>query len=435
MNTRLFTALTIVFCTECGFTKAEVEVWPIMRMDSDEKNLYLATEEHGLVVVDKETGEQTFFNEGNGKIKHNHLSDVQVNGNMLALAGGYTRDGYAIRFLHNEWVELMDMEAGSSVTIRVDESELSDVYAQKYPLSGWPPPMVENGYWPRVFFDKNHEHCLWYTVQDTWVVLYDYQNEKVEYVSYPLTDETIYSFSFEMISDFRYDQEGTLWISGGVLQDANGDWRGYIYKLNDEIANENKYGAESYFYNKDGKRETPETASCMTIDGKGNIWYARIGYSDEVYKFNGNDKWQLVFDWHDIGFKDEGNTYFYIRDLETDASGNVWLLTENMLYRITDNDELVECPCPYETGNRRSILIDGDVVYMATDKGLFKYEDGEFSMIKVPSGVNSGIQDMNEGGGNASCCIYKADGVQVSSPHKGISIFKPTKGRARKLYR
>lgn len=138
MNTRIYYALTIVFCTMCSFTKAEDEVWPIMRMASDENNLYLATEEHGLVIVDKETGKQTFFNEDNGKIRHNHLSDVQVNGNMLALAGGYTRDGYAIHFLWNDWVELLDLEAGSSVTIHVDENELSDCYALKYQLSKWP---------------------------------------------------------------------------------------------------------------------------------------------------------------------------------------------------------------------------------------------------------------------------------------------------------
>lgn len=138
MNTRLFCVLTIVFSTVCLFTKAEDEVWPIMRMASDENNLYLATEEHGLVIVDKETGKQTFFNEDNGKIRHNHLRDVQVNGNMLALAGGYTRDGYAIHFLWNDWVELLDLEAGSSVTIHVDENELSDCYAPKYQLSKWP---------------------------------------------------------------------------------------------------------------------------------------------------------------------------------------------------------------------------------------------------------------------------------------------------------
>ena len=431
MNTRIYYALTIVFCTMCSFTKAEDEVWPIMRMASDENNLYLATEEHGLVIVDKETGKQTFFNEDNGKIRHNHLRDVQVNGNMLALAGGYTRDGYAIHFLWNDWVELLDLEAGSSVTIHVDENELSDCYAPKYQLSKWP-LSTGNGYWPRVFFDQNHEHCLWYTVYDTWAVLYDYQNEKVEYISYPLTSETIYSFSREMISDFRYDQDGALWISGGVLQDDKGDWRGYLYKLTDEIAHENEYGAESYFYNKEGTRVVPETSSCMAIDGKGNIWYARTGYEDEVYKFDGNDQWQLVFDGNDIGLKDEGNTYYYIRDLETDASGNVWLLTENMLYRITDHDELVECPCPYETGNKRSILIDGDIVYMATDKGLFKYEDEEFSMIKVPSAADTGIREVNEGGGTATCRVYRADGVQVASPQKGVSIFKPTKGKAKK---
>ena len=55
MNTRIYYALTIVFCTMCSFTKAEDEVWPIMRMASDENNLYFATEEHGLIIVDKET--------------------------------------------------------------------------------------------------------------------------------------------------------------------------------------------------------------------------------------------------------------------------------------------------------------------------------------------------------------------------------------------
>ena len=432
MNTKQFCALTIVFCTVCFLTKAEDKVWPIMQMACDEKNVYLATEEHGLVIIDKETGEQTFLNEDNGRIKHNHLRDVQVNGNMLALAAGYTKEDAAIHFLSNEWVELLDLNDESSVTIHVDEDELLDNYAPKLQLSGWK-LFVGNGFWPRVFFDKNHEHCLWFTIYDTWAVLYDYQNEKVEYISYPLTSETTYSFSFEMISDFRYDQDGSLWISGGVLQDTEGDWRGYIYKLNDEIMRENEYGAESYFFNKEGKRVVPETSSCMTIDGKGNVWYARIGYDDEVYRFNGKDDWQLVFDWNDIGFKDEGNTYFYIRDLETDAFGNVWLLTENMLYRIMDNDDLVECPCPYETGNKRSILIDGTVIYMAADKGLFKYEDGEFSMIKVPSGDDSGIHENSRGA--TPYIIYTMDGIRVTSPHQGVSIFKPAKGKAKKVFR
>ena len=99
---------------------------------------------------------------------------------------------------------------------------------------------------------------------------------------------------------------------------------------------------------------------------------------------------------------------------------------------FVQNNELIDIECPYETGNKRSILIDGDIVYMATDKGLFKYEYGEFSMIKVPSDEDTGIREMNEGSGTATCRVYRADGVQVASPQKGVSIFKPTKGKAKK---
>lgn len=99
---------------------------------------------------------------------------------------------------------------------------------------------------------------------------------------------------------------------------------------------------------------------------------------------------------------------------------------------FVQNNELIDIECPYETGNKRSILIDGNIVYMATDKGLFKYEYGEFSMIKVPSDEDTGIREVNEGGGTATCRVYRADGVQVASPQKGVSIFKPTKGKAKK---
>ena len=86
-NTFKTLMLTAVLSLVASWAMAEPykeKAWEVVRMAHDAQRLYLATAERGLVVIDKATGEQTFFNVENGKLENNGINDVVVIGDKVS---------------------------------------------------------------------------------------------------------------------------------------------------------------------------------------------------------------------------------------------------------------------------------------------------------------------------------------------------------------
>jgi len=85
-------------------------------------------------------------------------------------------------------------------------------------------------------------------------------------------------------------------------------------------------------------------------------------------------------------------------------------------------EQFVEVACPFETGRRGQLHIDGDVVYMACEKGLYKYQDGGFTQMELPAGGHIGISQPEKP--SAASQFFGVDGIQRTSLGKGLNIVR-----------
>ena len=372
------------------------KAWEVVRMAHDDQRLYLATAERGLVVIDKATGEQTFFNVENGKLENNGINDVVVIGDKVYLAYRVVFSDRGVIFPKN-WLVYFDINEG-----RVTPFEFTDKDYNKLhhiaSLTGW---VI-----PRLFLDDQNN--LWFSVEDIYACKYDFAQHGIVYVS-PALDVMGSSVSNILsVADFRQDGQGNLYIASGVpYKGADG----VLYRLTAETMASGEYQLERLGVGFD----VWDTASCMEIDNEGNIWIGVKSFLERtrLYRVTPDGVWHR--------YPEEGFEPFVYSDIEKDDEGRLWLLTTDALYEV-QGEQFIEVPCPFETGRRGQLHIDGDVMYMACEKGLFKYHNGEFSMMEIPENGHVGIDDV--GDNPATRLVFGIDGIQRKGTNHGLRIIK-----------
>ena len=370
--------------------------WEVVRMAHDDQHLYLATAERGLVVIDKATGKQTFFNVDNGKLTHDWLNDIVVCDGKLYLTyraiqqdnGGYT--------FPKDWIACVDLNEGTVSPFAFTDEDVAK--AHKNVFYGM--------FLPRLFVDGDNN--LWLTIADCYACKYDFAKEGITYVSGPMSLLGSSIGEASVVSDFRIDRQGNLWIAGGVPYI---DEKGVLYRLTAETMAGGDYTMESL-----GIGFGPwDTASCMEIDGEGNVWVGirSIMKENRLCRISSDGTWKR--------YPEEGNVPFVYSDIEKDDDGRLWVLTTDALYEV-QGEQFVEVTCPFETGRRGQLHIDGDVLYMACEKGLYKYQDGGFTQMELPAGGHIGISQPEKP--SAASQFFGVDGIQRTSLSKGLNIVR-----------
>ncbi len=336
---RLFFLLMFAACFST--LSADDGQWEVVKMTHDASRLYLGTREHGLIIVDKESGKQTLLNKENGLLKENHIRDIKVFGSQVAFLE--TRVGYN----DPSWVEFMeDGQDTKSVEVKAPASSVPNELADCFGL--W--------LYPCIAFDGTGS--LWLTILDSWVCR--------------CVDETFTDFarvainrgSNRMISDMSFDDEGNLWL-------ANAHPDSILCK---------------YAGGKVEKFDLPGTALCIAIDSNGDKWLG-----GQLAKYD--DK-EMVF------YKGAGLVF----DIETDSDGRVWVMEADRLLRFLGSEcegfDHATTPAGkayhYETGRFEQIQIptanlncihaDGDLLYVASRQGMFVLDTttGEYRNMQVP---------------------------------------------------
>lgn len=398
-NTFKTLMLTAVLSLVSSWAMAEPykeKAWEVVRMAHDAQRLYLATAERGLVVIDKATGEQTFFNVENGKLENNGINDVVVIGDKVYLAYRVVFSDRGVIFPKN-WLVYFDINEG-----RVTPFEFTDKDYNKLhhiaSLKGW--------VLPRLFLDDQNN--LWFSVQDIYACKYDFAQHGIVYVS-PALDVMGSSVSNILsVADFRQDGQGNLYIASGVpYKGADG----LLYRLTAETMASGEYQLERLGVG----HQVWDTASCMEIDNEGNVWIGvkSVYERTRLYRVTPDGVWHR--------YPEEGFEPFVYSDIEKDDDGRLWVLTTDALYQV-QGEQFVEVACPFETGRRGQLHIDGDVVYMACEKGLYKYQDGGFTQMELPAGGHIGISQPEKP--SAASQFFGVDGIQRTSLSKGLNIVR-----------
>lgn len=402
-NTFKTLMLTAVLSLVASWAMAEPykeKAWEVVRMAHDAQRLYLATAERGLVVIDKATGEQTFFNVENGKLENNGINDVVVIGDKVYIAYRAVVNSEGKYNFLKYWIACLNINKGTVSSLEITDKDFSEEARAALwgSFTGWSQP--------HLFVDDHNN--LWFTIQDINVCKYDFGERAIVYVSPPLEFMGSSAFNLTSVADFRQDGQGNLYIASGVPY-SSGD--GLLYRLTAETMASGEYQLERFGVG----HQVWDTASCMEIDNEGNVWIGVKSFYERtrLYRVTPDGVWHR--------YPEEGFEPFVYSDIEKDDDGRLWVLTTDALYQV-QGEQFVEVACPFETGRRGQLHIDGDVVYMACEKGLYKYQDGGFTQMELPAGGHIGISQPEKP--SAASQFFGVDGIQRTSLSKGLNIVR-----------
>ena len=414
-TTSILMAVAIMWSMQAASKSAE-DRWTVNRMTHDEKNLYLATAGHGLVVIDKLSGVQTFYNVENGLLTHDNLFDVAVLGDVVAVSAGVESQGDGkYSFIAQQWAELIDLKSKSTLPILLSEDDyvaMTTLYEDN-PGNEYP-TMPINGFCPRVFF--NTDGCLWLSVSDCRAACYNLEQRSFTYLTPILTNQQVMSYPKYAISDFATGNDGSLWIAASSFQDKDGNISGPLYQLSERL--DVGYDCRSYKWDEEQACAT----RCMTKDHDGRLW---IGTEEgQVYLFDETGSF--------VPLLEEGQCSQVV-DIEADVSNHIWMISPDKLFQYNEGS-LISVPLPSGTGRLKSLDVDGSAVYIVAENGLYKYDCGMFNDIKVPANEDTGISFSEEtGGADVYPQLFSPDGKRCAHASKGVSIIRYNNMTTRKL--
>ena len=332
MNKLRIIATVVALCAVISVSAADKQ-YEVVKIAHDATHLYLGTKEHGLIIVDKLTGRQTFLNKENGRLKENHIRDIKTFGSQVAFIE--TRANRS----SPSWVEFME---NGQVTKSVEV---------KAPMTGVPEALAGNfGFWicPSIAFDGAGQ--LWLTINDSWIC-------RCEGDTFTDFVKVVIDHGFNwMITDMVFDDQGVLWL-------ANNYPDSLLCKCHDGQVE--KFDLQGWTF-------------CIAIDSQGNKWLG----GDLLSKYDGEE---MTF------YKGRGGTD--LSDMAFDSKGRLWGMEQYRLLRFTgpateganDCSETLFTPSGkryhYETGTFEEyqlpinglflncIHVDGNRLYVAGNQG------------------------------------------------------------------
>ena len=154
--------------------------------------------------------------------------------------------------------------------------------------------------------------------------------------------------------------------------------------------------------------------SSLAVDDEGCIWYATYGNSEAglwLSKIQ-NDEVVVAYEYPYDGW-----------DMMFDRQQRLWMLGRNGPLVMMKDGEFSCYNCMEESNIWTSIDIDGDAIYIGTDKGVLKYENNDFTILDVEVGVPSGITPSAKYGSDVkSSAVYDMQGRLIGKPEKGVYI-------------
>lgn len=150
----------------------------------------------------------------------------------------------------------------------------------------------------------------------------------------------------------------------------------------------------------------------LAIDKDENVWYS---YPTALAKIEGDN------------FKAFECSSTLI-NMEFDADGTLWATQNNGPLLSFDGKEFQEHPCLLETQQWLCMDIDGDDIFIGTDEGLIRYNNGNYTIVDVDihSSV-SGVNAIEMTQGAQADATYNLAGQQTLGNRPGITVSKGKK--------
>lgn len=270
---------------------------------------------------EKKTGDWYCYSQANGMLPSRRLSSMAIHCDTL-------------------WVGDMD---GWVTSLYYDKAD-STRYELRYPSLSW--QYIGYRYISAIAFDYQGrialgiDTCIKGIVNGVATDFYE--------IPYPVTEQAI--------GQMKFDSKGTLWII------AMGQPTKYFlskFTFEDGI---------EYFSN-NLERPWPfrhTRSTCLAIDKNDHVWFSP---SDQLVEYDGE-----TFHVYEIGVN--------AKDMAFDDEGRLWIVTSGGTLCCFSEGEII---ASYSLNVRCFCLdIDGDVIYIGTDTGALRFENGQASPIEFP---------------------------------------------------
>lgn len=202
------------------------------------------------------------------------------------------------------------------------------------------------------------------------------------------------------VEDLLFDGKGTLWIASSGESAENCLAR---YTFDGGLD----------FVLKGLEKPAPFTfgsCMCVAVDAGGNVWF---NPGKQLVRYDGT-----TFTAYDAVAS--------ASDMAFDAEGRLWMAGLRGGLTCFANGEATQYPCeltkPYPADKWNCIDIDGSVIYIGTQTGVLKFENGTFTPLDIP-GATTGIRLTPQDTKATDSPVYSTDGKRLDSqPRRSIVI-------------
>ena len=112
--------------------------------------------------------------------------------------------------------------------------------------------------------------------------------------------------------------------------------------------------------------------------------------------------------------------------MQFDAEQRLWLAGEYGPLQMMKDGEFTDYPCPIDDERWMCMDIDGDVIYIGTEKSLLMFKDGEYTKIAETTSWQEGGQTTAVFGitdSTSASSLYDLQGRQLQGkPARGLYI-------------
>ena len=282
----------------------------------------------GVSVLEKATGRWTAYTKQNGMLPVDKHYSITLHHDTLLVGG---EEGW-VTAIRDDWKESRQYETVQRIW--GDE--------RRFPVT------------KIVIDEQGHMALLYYIGID--VVIDSSHEEQYIMPGAVVTDHGSYLY------DAVFDGVGNLWIVGDI---DNAFWNLSRYSFGGEL--------DCFLSNleKPWPFKFGETR-CVAVDADKNVWFTPGG---QLVVYNGT-----TYTTYEMGF--------VANDMEFDAQGRLWLAEKKGGLCCFDHGEIIRYP--YQQDTFQCLDIDGDVIYIGTQNGVLKFENGEITPFELPD-LSTGI--------------------------------------------
>ena len=159
--------------------------------------------------------------------------------------------------------------------------------------------------------------------------------------------------------------------------------------------------------------------TALAIDDEDGVWYA---CAHTIFEAGGE---RILIRLKDDQISANYDCVHRYYDMQFDAEQRLWLAGEYGPLQMMQDGEFTDYPCPIEDERWMCMDIDGDVIYIGTEKSLLMFKDGEYTKIAETTSWQEGGQTTAVGSINTSgnATVYDLQGRQLQGkPARGVYI-------------